>query len=443
MALSFVFRRCEGQKHRAEINGVGQPEPGSLAWGYMEPWHCRRRGNDCLCFMVLFRDMVLLVHVWTSWPVWTGMIPGNCRTIAWELGSLRRLIKSCDVDCLCAKMNQQFKGVQGDVIVEMTDRVESNRLQRCVGGCRSSLVHCPVGRIPFRVIGRFGCGRVSVGCSDWLHGCAVPFISARGVRIGYIKSAISVRCSTDAAPVTGSLVFFDTFDCLHGYCAAECASSWLFCGTDCDCLNCYDLFIGQVDLCLIKTMEGVALVEDRACITFGVELCVPWDAPEAVVDINSEGVVPLGSVPDVVGLFGRRPDAAESWILQGRDARSIRVLVPDSRGLDQNFHNVTIVDMGVAPESAVSLPELSLLREQWPPAIFRHMGWLKQDLEVMRADAKKRFRQARLSPFRYCGTLIRCDMYRQVSFGPGAVMAVPSVLVYGVEGHSTGLYGSC
>ena len=29
----------------------------------------------------------------------------------------------------------------------------------------------------------------------------------------------------------------------------------------------------------------------------------------------------------------------------------------------------------------------------------------------------------------------------EVSFGPGAVVAVPSVLMYGVEGHSTGLYG--
>ena len=106
------------------------------------------------------------------------------------------------------------------------------------GGGGSSLVHCPVGRIPFRTIGRFGCGCVSVGRSDWLHACAVSFISAGGVRIGYIISAISVRYSIDAAPVTGSLVFFHTFDRLHRYCTAECASSWLFCGTDCDCLNC-------------------------------------------------------------------------------------------------------------------------------------------------------------------------------------------------------------
>ena len=66
----------------------------------------------------------------------------------------------------------------------------------------------------------------------------------------------------------------------------------------------------------------------------------------------------------MVGLVGRRPDATGSRILQGRDVRSIHVLVPDARGLDQNFHDVTIVDMGDVPEASVSLPELSVLREQ-------------------------------------------------------------------------------
>ena len=31
--------------------------------------------------------------------------------------------------------------------------------------------------------------------------------------------------------------------------------------------------------------NGASVVEDRAGITFGVEQYVPWDAPEAVVDI--------------------------------------------------------------------------------------------------------------------------------------------------------------
>ena len=83
------------------------------------------------------------------------------------------------------------------------------------------------------------------------------------------------------------------------------------------------------------------------------------------------------------GLVGRRPDATGSRILQGRDVRSIRVLVPDAWGLDQNFHDVTIVDMGDVPEVSVSLPDLSVLHEQWPPAVFRRMVWLQQDLEMM------------------------------------------------------------
>ena len=41
--------------------------------------------------------------------------------------------------------------------------------------------------------------------------------------------------------------------------------------------------------------DGAALAEVRAGITFGVELYFPWDAPEAVVDISSGGVVPLSS----------------------------------------------------------------------------------------------------------------------------------------------------
>ena len=127
--------------------------------------------------------------------------------------------------------------------------------------------------------------------------------------------------------------------------------------------------------------EGAALVEpDRAGITFGVELYVPWDAPEAVVDISSEGVVPLRSIPDVIGLTGRRADAVECRILQGRVVRSVWVLVPEPRGLDQNFHDVTIFDMGDVPESSVSIPDLSSLSQQWPPAVISHMGWLQQEL---------------------------------------------------------------
>ena len=183
---------------------------------------------------------------------------------------------------------------------------------------------------------------------------------------------------------------------------------------------------------------GAAVVDGRAGITFGVELYVPWDVPEAVVDLQSEGIVDLVSIPDVIGLDGRRLGAAECRILQGRYVCSVRVLVPDPRVLEQNFHDVAIVDMGDLSESSVSLQELYMLRQQWPTAILRHMVWLQQDLEVIRAKAKKRFRNARPGSCAYCGTLIRCDICRH-----GTVVAVPGVLVHGVEGHATGLYGPC
>ena len=129
--------------------------------------------------------------------------------------------------------------------------------------------------------------------------------------------------------------------------------------------------------------NGAELAEERAGITFGVELYVPWDAHEAVVDILSKGVVPLRNIPDVIGLVGRREGAAESCVLQGRDIHSVRVLVPDCRGVDQNFHDVTIVDMGDVPESSISIPELSMLSQQWPPAVIGHMEWRQQELEAI------------------------------------------------------------
>ena len=81
----------------------------------------------------------------------------------------------------------------------------------------------------------------------------------------------------------------------------------------------------------------------------------------------------------------------------------------------QNFHDVTLVDMGDVPESSVSIPELSSLRQLWPPAVLGHMVWLQQELEGMRAEAKQRFRQTRPSSCIYCGTWIKCDMYRHVA----------------------------
>ena len=117
---------------------------------------------DCLCLMALFRAIGLLIQDWAIWPVWTGMIPGDCRTIPWEVGWIYGLITPCDVSCLCAVMNQRIKGIQGDVVVVMTDRVEDNRLRRCADACEDLMWVFSVGRIPtlghwsVRLCARFG-----------------------------------------------------------------------------------------------------------------------------------------------------------------------------------------------------------------------------------------------------------------------------------------------
>ena len=144
-------------------------------------------------------------------------------------------------------------------------------------------------------------------------------------------------------------------------------------------------------------------------VTFSAELCIPWDAPEAVLDIDSAELISLGSLPDKVGLFGRRKDAAVSRILMGRDSRSVRFLVPDARGVDRSYHDVTVVDMEDEREPMVVLEEL------WPPEVFNHMKWFQQDLELMRKSAKKQYSQTRPMPCKFCGKVIRVDMYRHVA----------------------------
>ena len=53
-----------------------------------------------------------------------------------------------------------------------------------------------------------------------------------------------------------------------------------------------------------------------------------------------------GDIQDVFGLCNRCLDAAGVRVTLGRDERSVRILVPDPRVLDNGFHDATIIDMG-------------------------------------------------------------------------------------------------
>ena len=101
--------------------------------------------------------------------------------------------------------------------------------------------------------------------------------------------------------------------------------NWTFCGTDWVLLAGYQVVLQRIAERWTMDANGFSVVDNRAGITFGVELYDPWDAPEVVVDVSSAGVVPLRNVPDVIGLVGRHESAVESRVLQGRDARSVQL----------------------------------------------------------------------------------------------------------------------
>ena len=65
--------------------------------------------------------------------------------------------------------------------------------------------------------------------------------------------------------------------------------------------------------------------------------------------------------------------------------------------------------------SHIAMPELSELAHKWPPAVISHMRWRQRELEEMRKAAKVQYRKKQPAPCEFCGTLIRCDMYRHVT----------------------------
>ena len=234
------------------------------------------------------------------------------------------------------------------------------------------------------------------------------------VWIEYIGDSFSQYQSSDAAPLTEvqdiyTFLHIDS-DCFTGLYWTRTVSITVRIALSLEkVLHCG----GVLSLC--QTMDGAALADDRSGITFTADLCVPWDAPEAVVDMNSPDLISLGPFPDKVGLFGRRKEAAMSRIMKGRDCRSVRFVVPDGRLVDRGYHDVTVVDMEEEREPTIVLQDMTQLRELWPVEVFDHMKWRQQDLELMRKSAKKDYQQTRPMPCRLCGKVIRVDMYRHVA----------------------------
>ena len=266
-----------------------------------------------------------------------------------------------------------------------------------------------------RAGGRFGCWDRPVRSDDWLD--VRPMDGGpvgTDVWIKYIGDSLWGYESTDAAPLTGvhdtNINLQIDSDCF----ARLCSTRIVFLTVR------INWSLEEVVQCgiissLTQTMDGAALANDRSGITFTADLCVPWDAPEAVIEMNSPDLISLETIPDKVGLFGRRKEAAMSRIMSARDCRGVRFVVPDVRLVDRGFHDVTVIDMEDDREPTVVLKDMTRLRELWPVEVFEHMRCHQQDLERLRKSAKKDYVQTRPMPCRFCGKVIRVDMYRHVA----------------------------
>ena len=340
---------------------------------------------------------------------WIGHEMGYDCPPAVELGYLPRCLNSPLVMDMMTHYLTEIKVLGWSLVLQETKYTGA---RRCVCTRVTPPGAFPTGIISLALIGHRAYVGGLVGCADWSCMDGAVDISPGGFWIDYIRPGLEDGQSIVAAPVTGSLVSSTLFSCQDVYDSARSALILTFCGTDWVLPAGYQVLLQKISERWAMDADGLSVVDNRAGVTFGVELYVPLDAPEAVVDVSSAHVVPMCGVPDVIGLVGRRDNAVESRVLQGMDACSIRVLVPDCRGLDQNFHDATIVDMGDLP---YSIPELSDLMHKWPPAVINHMMWWQRELEEMRKAAKIKYRQSHPSPCEFCGTLIRCDMYRHVA----------------------------
>ena len=322
-------------------------------------------------------------------------------------------IAPCDAMHDCLWRTEDFKDILHNVM--LGNRAKMNRHDIPAGEDNRQVRAASVDIKPFRVRGRFGCLCRPVQGADWLDVRPVDGSPVgTDVWIEYIGDSFSWHQSSDAAPLTevqNIYIFLRiNSDCFKGLYWNRIVSITVRIALSLEeVLRCG----GVLSLC--QTMDGAALADDRSGITFTADLCVPWDAPEAVIDMNSPDLISLGPFPDKVGLFGRRKEAAVSRIVRGRDCRSVRFVVPDGRLVDRGYHDVTVVDMEEEREPTIVLQDMTRLRELWPVEVFDHMKWRQQDLELMRKSAKKDYQQIRPMPCRFCGKVIRVDMHRHVA----------------------------
>ena len=195
-------------------------------------------------------------------------------------------------------MKENFKDGLNKVMLMNKAPVDSHYHQRGGDNRQVWRTCASVDNRQIRVWGPFGCLYSPVNGADWLD--VLPVGGSRvgkDVWIGYIGEGFSQCQSPDAAPLT-ELRDLNTLLHIYSYCATRLYLIWTVSITVRISLGVEEVTRCCGDLSECRTMDGAALADNRSGITFTAELCMPWDAPEAVIDINSSDLVSLGSFPD-------------------------------------------------------------------------------------------------------------------------------------------------
>ena len=218
--MPFVFRQLRDNSVAARLDCTGLDHWRGIVWDPgIVGQQCLHVCYDCLCLMALFRDAMLLVHDWAALSTWTGTETGYWLAITWELRFLGSINPPCDVDRFCGRDEWQIKELE---VVVTPSGGNDIRFQQCACARETSVSVISAGMLPILVIGLSDCVGGPLGCSDWLvrlswwAWLASRRMSVRsavvvypgGVRIVYIRRALTGSSSLDAAPVTGSLLFY-------------------------------------------------------------------------------------------------------------------------------------------------------------------------------------------------------------------------------------------
>ena len=142
------------------------------------------------------------------------------------------------------------------------------------------------------------------------------------------------------------------------------------------------------------------------------------------LDLRSDRLYDLvGDIPDAMRLRAIQPSAAIVNVMSVPDSHCIRVVTPDLADEELPF---------------VAVSNLGCLRLDWPKTLSTFMSRYQFDLDQMRRECRHRFGSTQSGA---CTTYTAESEQtcRLIPHGAGAAVAMPSDLVYSLEGNSPGL----